>query len=259
VEFPITSQAAIAAVVSNSSQPLWQQACMLDSTVAIADRVNSLAFSPDGVQLAIGSGMPSRNGRLAIIDWSDRALDVANPANKPPSAATLNDVHSDTILGLAYSPDGQWLATGGADKVTKLIDTQSKAVAKIFEGHTHHVLALSWHEDGHRLATASADETVKIWDIEQGESVKTITGFGTEVTAIAFAGSTANVVTSTLHNLVYLHDSNSGKQSKQFGPASDSLYSVVVSPNGRYAIAAGQAGIVRIWCIEDGRLVGEWK
>ena len=143
--------------------------------------------------------------------------------------------------------------------MTKLLNTQTLETAKLFEGHTHHVLALAWQEDANRLATASADMTIKLWDIAKGESVKTITGIGTEVTSIAFIGSTANTVSSAMNNLVRLHDSNSGKQVKQFGPTADSLYGVVTSLNGKYVIATGQEGTARVWNIEDGKLVGEWK
>ena len=143
--------------------------------------------------------------------------------------------------------------------MTKLLDTSTNKVVKIFEGHTHHVLALAWQDSGHQLATASADSTVKIWNIERGESVRTVTGFGTEVTALSFIGTTENMVSSTMNNLVRMHESGSGKQVKQFSPAGDSLYSVATTPNGKYVMSVGQEGIVRTWLIEDGRLVGEWK
>ncbi len=244
---PITSAAELAAMVQDVRTP-WEQESMLDSPSIVMDRAIALAFSPDGATLAIGSGLASRNGQLAIVKVADGSM-----------IATMPDLHSDTIFGLAYSPDGRWLASCGADKMTKLLNAQTFEIAKLFEGHTHHVLGLAWQEDANRLATASSDTTVKIWDIEKGESIKTITGFGTEVTSLAFIGSTANTVSSTMNNLVRTHDSNTGKQNRQFGPTADSLYSVVASPNGKYIAATGQEGIARVWNVEDGKLVAEWK
>lgn len=260
VSTSIDSSAALMAPISNSTiDGIWQQERLIDSAKLIVDRVTALAFSPDGSKLAMGSGLPSRSGQLAIVNVND-----GSPIPLPSdSAATAMgdtvDLHSDTILGLSYSPDGLWLASCGADKMTKLIDTSNNKVVKIFEGHTHHVLALAWQDSGHRLATASADSTVKIWDIERGESIRTVTGFGTEVTALAFIGTTENIVSSTMNNLVRMHESGSGKQVKQFSPAGDSLYGVATTPNGKYVLSVGQEGIVRTWLIEDGRLVGEWK
>jgi WD40 repeat protein len=260
VQESIPSQPSLMAILNAAiAKSSWQMERLLDSPRIIADRVTALAFSPDGSKLAIGSGLPSRNGQLAIVAVSDGSP-VPPLADQPTNtSADTCELHSDTILGLSYSPDGRWLASCGADKMTKLIDTQANKVVKIFEGHTHHVLALAWQDTGHRLATASADSTVKIWDIEKGEAVRTVTGFGTEVTAMAYIGKTANVVSSTLNNLVRMHDSDSGKQVKQFSPALDSLFSIAVTPDGKYTLSVGQEGVVRVWQIDDGRLVGEWK
>ena len=244
---PVKTHAELAAIVHDVSNT-WQPERILDAPSIVMDRATAVAFSPDGSSLAVGSGLASRSGQLAIVNVTD---------GRP--LKTLPELHSDTILGLAYSPDGRWLASCGADKMTKLLATPSYEIAKLFEGHTHHVLALAWQEDANRLATASSDMTVKLWDIEKGESIRTIAGFGTEVTSIGFMGSTPNTVSSTLNNLIRNHDSNSGKQNKQIGPTPDSLYCIVASPNGKYIIATGQEGIARVWNAEDGRVVAEWK
>ncbi len=246
VSQPITKGAELAAI-THEDRIAWQQESIWNLPSVVLDRATALAFSPDGATLAIGSGLASRSGQLALVQVAD---------GRP--VKTMSDLHSDTLLGLAYSPDGRWLASCGADKMTKLLNTQNYEIAKLFEGHTHHVLALAWQEDSNRLATASSDATVKIWDIEKGESIRTISGFGNEVTSLAFVGSTPNTISSSMNNLVRLHDSNSGKQNKQFGPTGDSLYSVVATPNGKYAIATGQEGIARVWNVEDGKLVAEW-
>ena len=143
--------------------------------------------------------------------------------------------------------------------MTKLIDVPSNIVVKVLEGHTHHVLSIAWHEDGYRLATASADATVKVWDAERGEAIQTISGFGTEVTALAFAGGTTQVFSSSINNIARLHDVNNGQLIRQYGPAADSLYSVAVAPTGKFAMAVGQEGILRVWAVDDGRLVAELK
>ncbi len=247
IDHPAKTSAELAAIVQDV-HCTWQQESVFDSPSIVIDRATAVAFSPDGTLIAIGSGLASRSGQLAIVNVAD---------GKP--LKTIPELHSDTILGLAYSPDGRWLASCGADKMTKLLSTPLYEIAKLFEGHTHHVLALAWQEDANRLATASSDMTIKIWDIEKGESIRTITGFGTEVTSVAFLGSTPNTISSTMNNLVRMHDSNTGKQNKQFGPTPDSLYCIAGSPNGKYFVATGQEGITRIWNAEDGRMIAEWK
>ncbi len=222
----------------------WELERTIDTRDMIVDRVTALAFSPDGNELAIGSGVASRSGQLVFLSVVDGAKKGSHP-----------ELHSDTVLGVSYSPDGRWVASCGSDKMTKLIERGTGAVAKVLEGHTHHVLALAWQDNGQRLATASSDGSVKIWDVERGESTKSIAGVGTEVTAIAFIGQTPNLVVTTMNNSVRSYDSNSGNQQRQFGSVADSMYAVAVSIDGKTLYACGHDGIARVWKIEDGALL----
>ena len=67
---------------------------------------------------------------------------------------------------LAFSPDGQWLATVGHDKIARLWDMQNpSAEPLIFFGHQGWLSTLSFSPDGRWLATASEDSTARLWDM----------------------------------------------------------------------------------------------
>ncbi|HSI14729.1 MAG TPA: c-type cytochrome domain-containing protein, partial [Chthoniobacter sp.] len=70
----------------------------------LTDRVNAVVFSPDGKQLATGSGEPSRGGELKLWDATSGQL-----------VRDFPKVHSDAVLSLEFSPDGKLLASGAAD------------------------------------------------------------------------------------------------------------------------------------------------
>ena len=239
--------------------PQWELECVLGTHLPgiISDRVNSMAFNHDGTQLAIGSGIGSRSGHIAIL-----GLGRLQGANLNPNDVSIHwsepDHHSDTILGLAFSPDGRALASCSADKMTKVIDVETFKTIRVFEGHTHHVLGVAWHNDGVNLATTSGDGTCKVWDFESGETTRTLT-VGQELTALSFVGTSNRFVSTVIDHTLRMHDIESKDQVRQFVAAQNSLYAVSVSPDGRYAIAVGQEGIPRAWQIEDGKLVAEIK
>jgi len=67
--------------------------------------------------------------------------------------------------GVAFSPDGRLLATGGQDGIVRFWDPMSGQELAQLPGHKSCVNQLSFSPDGNKLATSSCDGTVKIWDV----------------------------------------------------------------------------------------------
>jgi len=206
----------------------------------LTDRVNAVAFSPDGKQLATGSGEPSRGGEIKLWDIATGQL-----------ARDFPKVHSDAVLSLQFSPDGKQLASGAADKMARVTEIATGKIVRNFEGHTHHVLGVSWSADGRTLATAGADGMVKVWDVTTGDRKKNIEGYDKEVTAVSFVGASTNLVTSSGDNKVRLVGLD-GKEVRMFPDVADFMESAAVSANGKLVVAGGQDSILRIWNAEDG-------
>ncbi len=214
-----------------------------DSTSAIADRVMAVDYSPDGKVLASGGGEPTRGGEIMLWNVSDGAL-----------LRALTNVHSDTVFGLDFSPDGRHLASGGADKFVRIIEVPSGNTAKSLEGHTHHVLSVSWKRDGRTIASAGADNVIKMWDFASGERKKNIEGFAKEVTAITFIGNTDQAVTASGDAQVKVIKEN-GESVRSFSGAKDFVQAAAATPDGRWILAGGQDGVLRVWRGEDGAAV----
>jgi WD40 repeat protein len=207
---------------------------------SLTDRVNAVAFSPDGKQLATGSGEPSRGGELKLWDVASGQL-----------VRDFPKVHSDAVLSLEFSPDGKFLASGAADKMARVTELATGKVVRNFEGHTHHVLGVTWSADGRTLATAGADGMVKAWDFTTGDRKKNIEGYDKEVTAVRFVGATANLVTSSGDNKVRLVGLD-GREVRVFPEVADFMESAAVSADGKTVVAGGQDSILRIWNSTDG-------
>ena len=92
----------------------------------------------------------------------------------PPAAYE----HLATLAGLKKPPpsssSGEFLATGGRDKVIKIWDSRGTMI-KTLSGHDNWVRSLVFHAGGKYLLSASDDKTIRCWDLSQEcKCVKTV-------------------------------------------------------------------------------------
>jgi WD40 repeat protein len=226
-----------------------------------AHAVVAIAFSPDGKLLGVAGGAPTVDGEVKVyeIDTWKVKFDLKNG-------------HSDTVYGLAFSPEVQvplpgqpvpdpkdknppklkttpmhCLATASADKFVKVWNLADGKMVKSFEGHTHHVLDVGWSADGKLLASAGGDNTVKIWDFEKGEQARTVNAHAKQVTRLVFVGKKTEFITSGGDNAVKRFDAANGANKGTFSGATDFVYAIAASSDGALVAAGGQEGVVRVY------------
>ena len=126
----------------------------------------TLAFTPDGKQLAAGCDAVSDAGYTGLIKvWS-----MADGAQ----AAVVENAHKGHINSIIFSPDGTCMATGGKDKVAKVWTLPDLKEKVAFKGHAGDIVSLTFTPDAQRLATASTDGTFKFWDCVGGRELITL-------------------------------------------------------------------------------------
>mmetsp|Transcript_10692 Transcript_10692/g.25730 ORF Transcript_10692/g.25730 Transcript_10692/m.25730 type:complete len:586 (-) Transcript_10692:1156-2913(-) len=75
--------------------------------------------------------------------------------------------HTEAILHLSYSPDGQNLASGGGDTSVRFWDVNTSLPKLTCKQHKDHVLCTSWSPDGRYFASADKRGTLVVWDPHQ--------------------------------------------------------------------------------------------
>ena len=93
----------------------------------------------------------------------------------------------NTVLAVAFSPDGTKLASGSRDMTVRLSDTTGNMDSMTLQKHTGPTNALAFSPDGKMLASGSTDKTVQLWDATTGEPLATLTGHINGITALAFS------------------------------------------------------------------------
>jgi WD40 repeat protein len=78
--------------------------------------------------------------------------------------------HGESVLRLAYSPDGAILASAGADRVIKLWDAATLKEKQAFEAQPDWVMGLALSADGKLLAAGRYDGTLGLYGLDGGRS-----------------------------------------------------------------------------------------
>jgi WD40 repeat protein len=209
--------------------------------------VLAIDFGCNGAYLATGGGVPSRSGELKIWRTCDGRL-----------MREFRDAHRDTVLAVRFSPDGQRLASAGADRVIKIWSVDDGRLIRVLSGHAGHVLSLSWSGDGAQLVSGGADQVLKLWDVAEGSLVRTMKGttyqigaYKREVTSAAFVGDSEQILASSGDGTVRLHRTTSDNDILTYARADTFVYSAAATPDGRTVIAGGADGILRVWSGQD--------
>lgn len=135
-------------------------------------RVLSIAFSPNGRWLALGGEFEEL---LLICDLYSKRV-VFHGFRKS---------RADQIVSLAFSSDGNLLASVGSDGRVRLI-ILSEGKVHTLNQQTHGAIAVAFAPDGSTLATAHGDGCVKIWSTSSYQCLVSRRHAKGEVSSIAF-------------------------------------------------------------------------
>jgi WD40 repeat protein len=140
-----------------------------------ADGFLDLATSADGKRIA-AAGRVIRTGKSTFYIPTGQAEDaMVWNVDRTSHEVTLKG-HARGITALAFSPDAEVFATGGADGIVKLwhLPTGLPLLADI-KAHRHGVDRVAFSPKGRMLATGGAfDPDVKIWDVGSGALLTTL-------------------------------------------------------------------------------------
>ena len=121
--------------------------------------------------------------------------------------------HSDTITGLALSPDGTMLLSNAMDAKLHCWDVKPVAddedrLTKTFEGHQHdfhkNLLRCAWSSDGEKVTAVSSDQVVHIWDVATTEELYYLPGHKGSVNEVHFHPKEPILGSASSDKTVYL-------------------------------------------------------
>ena len=215
---------------------IWSLDKGKDIEIDIPSVVGSLAVRHDGQQIAVGS-----------IDQMIRLFD---PEGK---ALTKWSAHGIAVTGLSYSPDGQSLASCGADGLGRIwyfnqAGAPLPAKTITLTGHLGPLNAISFRKDGQHLVTAGSDQVVKLWKLENdaAKEAQNYRGHKDWITSAAFSRDGFYVISSGVDRTLKIWEITS-REIPLLAEHTGSVDAVAVSPDGKWIASAASDKTIKIW------------
>jgi prepilin-type N-terminal cleavage/methylation domain-containing protein len=185
-----------------------------------------VAWQPDGRRIASAGG----NGALFTVKVWD--AQTGQEAFTLPGA----QLGSPEYFSVAFSPDGECLVTGSADKSVRVWDAHSGAPICTLGTHDRMVRGVLFSQDGRRLASVSDEGVVKLWDGSRLREPQTPAGsvqgrVHGQCMNVAFSPDGLRLATGAAENTVKIWDVLTGSESKALRGHSGDIYTVAFSPD----------------------------
>lgn len=217
-----------------------------------SNTVTCLTYSPDGQRIASGGG---------AYDWKLRKW-LHGEVRVWDAASGKQLLHfkdqTETVHGLAFSPDGKRIASGsgkiGQKKSgeVKIWDAANGEVLVNVKGRNEWVHCLSFSPDGKRLAVSGGDPVAMVWDAADGKPLFALPKHANTVWWVGFSPDGQRIASVGNEGIIKICNTADGKELLNLGHA-DGSCRASFSPDGKRIASACDGKSLKIWDTRSGQ------
>lgn len=230
------------------------------------DLAEAMALAQANQRQALQSAYAA-NLHMALQSWAggshDEAAQLLNSYVPAPGAADMRDfawwtvrhmmteapvlaTHEGGVTAVAASPDGQYLATVGKDRVIHLWNAETRTLVAKFEGHSRgDVNALAFSPDSSVLASAGDDVPIRRWSVPTGEPLADLRGSWSWNADVEFSLDGRWIASGGGDRIVRLWDAATGAPAAALGGHTKIVRALAFTADTLFSSSEG--GEIRAW------------
>jgi serine/threonine protein kinase len=164
------------------------------------------------------------------------ATDTPTPAPSIPVVA---------VYGLAWSPDGKEIASGGADSAVAIWNILTSKQAFIINTDFATINAVAWSPNGKYIATAGDKSEIQIWNASSATQAALYQGAFAGINTLAWSPDSKYLALALTNGAVQLVNAATGSATIT-SQSGSGVNSVAWSPNGRYLASGNEDTTVQV-------------
>ncbi|MBE3560422.1 MAG: WD40 repeat domain-containing protein, partial [Ktedonobacteraceae bacterium] len=163
-----------------------------------------VGWQPDKINSSIASG--SWDGTLR--DWA--TVQHGNHFDAGEQIFNYGGHGKNEVYALAWSPDGNFIASAGADQVVQISNGLDGTPRKPFfeahlsKQHVNPVRSLAWSPNGSLIASGDTDAAVLVWQVAGRKTTFTYRGHKGAVNALAWSPDGKTIASASADNTVHV-------------------------------------------------------
>jgi WD40 repeat protein len=177
--------------------------------------------------------------------------------------------HRSWVMAVAFSPDGELVASGSEDGSLKLWNPTKGRCCQTLKGHyipgpkpasfiSTGIQAVAFSPGGKLVASAARDRAIELWDLAACEDRGRLLGHTDMVCAIAFSPDGKLIASGSVDRTARLWDLATCEDRWTL-ECKGSVLDVAFSPDGKLVASASKYGTVHLWDSATGQQSGIYK
>lgn len=179
------------------------------------------------------------------------APSTSTPTTKQGTCITVYRGHTDFVRAVAWSPNGQKIASGGDDWEVHTWDAHTGDNSRPYKAHQGQIRTLAWSPDGISIASGTATQIAHIWNFNT--LTTTITYQQDSGNALSFVYSLAwspdgkQIASGGSEGTIHIWDTQTGQRQALYNNHTAEVQTLAWSPDGKHIASAGDDKNIHIW------------